>query len=75
MGIDLQQMEIICQYFASRKHPLVIQFNCGTTMGHGIDDIKEGSAIVERISKQYEVPYWIHVDAALHGVILPFVDK
>ena len=72
--IDLNVLELVVKEAASRGHPVLVVFTCGTTVGHAIDNIAEGSVLVENICKDYNVPFWIHVDAALQGAIVPYMD-
>ncbi|MCE9561193.1 MAG: histidine decarboxylase [Planctomycetes bacterium] len=54
-----------------RDQPPIIFANIGTTMKGAIDDL----AGIHAILKQHEVSkFYIHADAALSGMILPFVD-
>lgn len=54
-----------------RSAPPIIFANIGTTMKEGIDDIGE----IKRVLKQCAIPeYYIHCDAALCGMTLPFID-
>ena len=54
-----------------RDTPVVIMANIGTTMKGAVDDLGRVNAILEdlAITNRY-----IHADAALSGLILPFVD-
>jgi histidine decarboxylase len=52
--------------------PPIIFANIGTTMRGAIDDI---DAINERLKDAAITRYYIHADAALSGMILPFVDR
>ena len=54
-----------------RSAPPVIFANVGTTMKEGFDNI----AKIKEVLKQLAIPeYYIHVDAALGGMTLPFID-
>ena len=54
-----------------RDAPPIIFANIGTTMKGAIDDL-EG---IRRILRELAIPrHYIHADAALSGMILPFVD-
>ncbi len=52
---------------ASPAKPAIISANIGTAMKGATDDIEKIKQIVK------DVPYYIHADAALSGMILPFV--
>ena len=56
----------------NRKYPVIICANIGTTMKGAVDDIKK---IVKILKRQRIRNYYIHCDAALFGMILPFVKK
>lgn len=54
-----------------RSAPPIIFANMGTTMKEGFDDICE----IKKVLKRLAIPeYYIHVDAALGGMTLPFID-
>ena len=49
----------------------IIFANIGTTMKEGFDDIQQ----IKKVLKMCAIPeYYIHVDAALGGMTLPFID-
>ena len=55
-----------------RSAPPVIFANVGTTMKEGFDDITQ----IKKVLKDLAIPeYYIHVDAALGGMTLPFIDE
>lgn len=55
----------------NRDVPVVILANIGTTMKGAVDDLHEIRNILEDLA----IPHsYIHADAALSGMILPFVD-
>jgi histidine decarboxylase len=54
-----------------RSAPPIIFANMGTTMKEGFDNINE----IKKVLKELAIPeYYIHVDAALGGMTLPFID-
>jgi histidine decarboxylase len=54
-----------------RSAPPIIFANMGTTMKEGFDDIFK----IKEILKQLAIPeYYVHVDAAMSGMTLPFID-
>lgn len=55
-----------------RDVPPVIFANIGTTMKGAIDDLGSIREMLEELAIQR---YYIHADAALSGMILPFVDE
>ena len=54
-----------------RDTPVIIMANIGTTMKGAIDDLARVQAIFEDLAI---TNHYIHADAALSGLILPFVD-
>ena len=55
-----------------RDVPPIIFANIGTTMKGAVDDIAKIRAVLDDLAIQHA---YIHSDAALSGMILPFVDK
>ena len=55
----------------NRDVPVVVMANIGTTMKGAVDDISKIRAIFDELAI---VSSYIHADAALSGMILPFVD-
>lgn len=54
-----------------RDVPPILVANVGTTMKGAVDDI-EG---IHGVLREFAIPrFYVHADAALHGMILPFVD-
>ena len=51
--------------------PAIFFANVGTTMTEAIDDIPKA----KEIFNQHQTPYYIHVDAALSGITLPFIEN
>ncbi len=55
-----------------RDAPPIIFANIGTTMKGAVDDVTR----IKNIMRELAIPaYYIHADAALSGMILPFVDN
>lgn len=52
-----------------RRKAVIVCANIGTTMKGAIDDVHR----LARILKKRKVRFYIHADAALYGMILPFV--
>lgn len=55
------------------KHPIIFA-NIGTTVRGAIDDISKIQVMIGELGIKRE-DYYIHADAALSGMILPFVDE
>jgi histidine decarboxylase len=67
ISYDLLKKAII----KNRDKPVIINANIGTTMKGAIDNISKIKALIQELDiKQYH----IHCDAALSGLILPFLD-
>ncbi len=55
-----------------RQIPPIIMANIGTTMKEAIDDVPR----IRQLMRDLAIPrFYIHCDAALDGMILPFVDE
>ena len=55
-----------------RSAPPIIFANMGTTMKEGVDDIYK----IKEVLNNLAIPeYYIHVDAAMSGMTLPFIEK
>ncbi len=67
--IDYDDLEAMIR--VNRDLPAVIMANVGTTMRGAVDDI---GRIRDILSDQAVTSHYIHADAALSGMILPFVD-
>lgn len=55
----------------NRDSPVIIMANIGTTMKGAVDDVSKVRDILDDLAI---TNYYIHADAALSGMILPFVD-
>ena len=55
-----------------KKNPPIISLNIGTTMKGGIDNLKKVCAILKKLKIK---DFHLHCDAALFGMILPFLKK
>ena len=67
--MDYDDLRETCK--VHRDVPPIILANIGTTMHGAIDDLKKIHAILEELAI---TRYYIHADAALSGMILPWVD-
>ena len=56
----------------NRDVPVIFMANIGTTMKGAVDDVREVRAILDDLAI---TDSYIHADAALSGMILPFVDE
>lgn len=67
--IDYEALDHAVQ--ARTRYPVIVNLNCGTTMKGAIDDL----ARIESILDKHRInDFHIHVDAALFGGYLPFID-
>jgi histidine decarboxylase len=69
-GIDLEDLRETIKIH--RDVPPIIFANIGTTMKGAIDDVAGIQAILKELAVHQA---YIHADAALSGMILPFVEK
>lgn len=68
--IDYEHLSQVIQQ--NSHQPVIINLNIGTTVKGAIDDLDK----VLDILKQHQIQdYYIHCDAALSGMILPFLDN
>ena len=56
----------------NRAEPVIFMANIGTTMKGAVDDVGKVRGILGDLAV---TDYYIHADAALSGMILPFVDE
>ena len=54
-----------------KDHPVIICANLGTTMTGAIDNIK----LLKFMCEKYKLKHHIHADAALSGMMLPFLEE
>lgn len=55
----------------NRTYPAIINLNIGTTVKGAIDNLDK---VIEILERNQIKDYYIHCDAALSGLILPFID-
>lgn len=66
--IDYEHLEVMLKQNCDR--PAIINLNIGTTMRGAIDDLDRVLEILNRVGIQ---DHYIHCDAALSGMLLPFL--
>ncbi len=66
--MDYEHLEKMLR--ANRAHPAIINLNIGSTMRGAIDDLDRVLEILEQVGIQ---EHYIHCDAALSGMMLPFL--
>lgn len=83
-SIDPQQLAALVEFFIDRGHPPVIVLTVGTTFKGAYDDPelvwhalqpvleKGGLSLGSRNDRQ---AFWIHIDGALGGGYLPYLEK
>lgn len=72
--IDLASFEETLLIARSKGQRVVIVANIGTTIRGAIDDVDSMLAIIEKIGFA-EGEYFVHLDGALFGMMLPFVEE
>ena len=89
-SIDLRALAVLVEFFAKKGYPILINFNYGTTFKGAYDDVEGAERVLMPIFEKYglaerEIVYqdghrdkrrgfWIHVDAALGGAYMPFLE-
>ena len=68
--VDYQELQEIIN--VNRRRPAIVMANIGTTMRGAVDSLPRIRAILEEAQVEHS---YIHADAALSGVILPFVEE
>ena len=53
-----------------KEHSVILNLNLGTTMKGAVDRIDRAVEILEKLN----IPFHIHCDAALGGMLLPFIE-
>jgi histidine decarboxylase len=56
----------------NKDKPAILMLNYGTTMTGAIDDLRQVKSIINKLAIK---DYYIHLDAALHGMIVPFTES
>lgn len=90
-SIDLRALAMLVEFFAQKGYPILINFNYGTTFKGAYDDVQGAERVLMPIFEKYglnerEIVYqdghrdvrrgfWIHVDAALGGAYMPFLEQ
>ena len=69
---EIDYLQLAYQLKKHKQIPAIIIANIGTTMTGAIDDIIK---IRHCLSQSAIHDYFIHADAALHGMLLPFIDN
>lgn len=89
-SIDAASLVRLVEFFASRGYPILICLNYGTTFKGAYDDVEQVGERLMPILKRHGLwertiadagghrflrnGFWIHVDAALAGSYMPFVE-
>lgn len=88
--VDVDKLVQLVEFFAQRRHGIVVILNYGTTFTGAFDDVettceklrvvfkKHGLDRVKMRVKdkdEYRTGYWIHVDGAYGGSYLPHLDR
>lgn len=69
---EMDYHHLLKELIKNTAYPAILMCNIGTTMTGAIDNI---ASVKEMLSKAGITNYYIHCDAALHGMIIPFLDN
>ena len=69
-SIDINDLAATIQ--PNINQPVIINANIGTTIKGAVDDVDQIHKMLQTMGAQY---YYIHCDAALFGLILPFIKN
>jgi len=69
---EINYQELKNELRCNKHLPAIFNANIGTTMTGGVDNITKIQEIVDEVGIKHS---YIHCDAALSGLILPFVDN
>lgn len=58
-----------------QNHFLIINANLGTTMKGAMDNTREIYRILKQLNRHHDGDYYLHMDGALTGFYLPFIEK
>lgn len=72
--LDLEHLKSCLRENKLKGLPAIINVNIGTTVKGAVDDLEGVFAALEECEYKRE-EYYIHVDGALFGLMLPFVDS
>lgn len=62
--VDINQLEMLVDFFSSKGHPIVVVFNYGTTLKGGCDDVKTaGERLVKILKKNNMYERRVRVDS------------
>ena len=70
--MDLKHLRSCLEGGKAQNKPAIININMGTTVKGAVDDLNGVLALLEETGYKRE-EYYIHVDGALFGMMLPFV--
>lgn len=75
-AIALDELVYWAECLFAQGHPLIFALNIGTTFKGGFDPIKKIVARLPQIFNDHSARhYWIHVDAAICGNTLPWIEQ
>ena len=85
-SIDVKSLTMAADFFSKRGHPVIVNFNLGTTFKGGFDQVPKASeSVLEVLHKNnmfqvslggsYRNGYWFHIDGALGAGYLPYLEK
>ncbi len=88
-SIDVDALAKLVEFFAARGHPILVNFNYGTTFKGAYDDVEGAGQRLMPILQRYGLHqreidfggykvkrngFWFHVDGALAAAYMPFVE-
>lgn len=66
--------ENILKKFSIGIQKFIIVCTVGYTMTGTIDNVEEINYLLQELEKQYNIKFYIHVDAAIGGLVFPFIS-
>lgn len=75
-AINVDQLVYWAELLFAKGHPLIFSLNSGTTFKGGFDAVQKIIARLPTIFKDTSARnYWIHIDAAICGNTLPWIEQ
>ena len=71
--IDLNHLKECLIEGKNKNQPAILNINCGTTVRGAVDDLDGAISILAETGYSQD-EYYIHVDGALFGMMLPFIQ-
>lgn len=75
-AIDVEALTYWAEFLFAKGHPLIFALNIGTTFKGGFDPVRKIIARLPQIFGDNTARnYWIHIDAAICGNTLPWIEQ